>query len=108
MGSSRRDLRGFPDEARSAAGCELRRVQRGLEPTDWKPMPTVGPGVREIRVRTGREHRVFYVASFREAIYVIHAFEKKTQTTPWRDLTIARERYRAVVTKRGEDDGEED
>ena len=63
-------------------------------------MPTVGSGVREIRIRTGREHRVLYTASFAEAIYVLHAFEKKSQKTPKRQLDLARERYRALLDRR--------
>jgi phage-related protein len=81
IGSSRRDLAAFPDAARNTAGFELFRVQQGLEPADWKPLNSVGVGVREIRVHTGREHRVVYLARFAEAIYVLHAFEKKTRKT---------------------------
>ena len=96
LGSSRRDLRAFPALARRLAGFQLRRVQQGLDPGDWKPMPTVGPGVREIRVHVGGAHRVFYVATRAEAIYVLHAFEKKTQKTAVRDLEIGRQRFRAL------------
>ena len=81
LGSSRRDLRAFPALARRLAGFQLRRVQQGLDPDDWKPMQTVGPGVREIRIHIAGAHRVFYVATRAEAIYVLHAFEKKTQKT---------------------------
>ena len=83
LGSSRRDLRSFPALARRLIGFQLRRVQQGLEPDDWKPMPTVGPGVREIRVHVEGAHRVFFVATAAEAVYVLHAFEKKTQKTCW-------------------------
>ena len=71
----------FPDQARRVAGHQLHVVQQGLEPDDWKPMPTVGPGVAELRIRTGVEHRVFYVAKFAEAIYVLHAFEKRSRSS---------------------------
>lgn len=69
----------------------------GLDPDDWKPMAGIGPGVREIRVRdaTGA-YRVFYIASFAEAVYVLHVFEKKTQRTPGRDLAIAQSRLREL------------
>ena len=67
----------FPEDARRAAGYQLGRVQQGLLPTDWKPMTTVGPGVIEIRVHTRVERRIFYVAKFEEAVYVLHAFEKQ-------------------------------
>lgn len=76
VGSSRKDVRAFPDDARAQAGYEVYRVQTGLDPTDWKPMSSVGDGVREIRVRRGREHRLIYVAKFAEALYVLHALEK--------------------------------
>ncbi len=76
-GSTREDLRAFPKEARRQAGHELYQVQRGLDPSDWKPMASVGLGVREIRIHTGREHRIIYVAKFEEGVYALHAFEKK-------------------------------
>ena len=63
-------------------------------------MPSVGPGVREIRIHTGLEHRVLYVAKFVEAVYVLHAFEKRTRKTPRRDIGLAQQRYRALVTQR--------
>lgn len=85
-------LRAFPPEARRAAGYQLRRLQTGLMPSDWKPLPTVGPGVHEIRVHTAREHRVVYVARFAEAVYVLHAFEKRTQRTRQGDIDLARTR----------------
>ena len=69
-GSALDDLKAFPDDARQRAGFELYRLQRGLEPTDWKPMPMVGAGVREIRIQTGRAFRVLFVAKFGEAVYV--------------------------------------
>jgi phage-related protein len=103
LGSSRNDLRAFPQDARRVAGFQPRRVQQGLEPNDWKPMPTVGSGVQEIRIHTGLEHRVFYVAEFMESIYVLHVFEKRTKKTPKRDLELARERFRALTVKRAND-----
>jgi phage-related protein len=82
LGSSLEDLREFPNDARQEGGFQLRRVQKGLSPVDWKPMSAVGPGVIEIRIRVTQEYRVFYVAKFAEAIYVLHAFKKQTQKTP--------------------------
>lgn len=75
-------------------------VQEGLEPPDWKPMPSVGAGVTEIRIRTGVEHRVFYVAKFRNAIYVLHAFEKRTRKTAKKDIELAAKRYRELIRDR--------
>jgi len=102
VGASYEDLLDFHPEARRSAGYELRRVQRGLMPTDWKPMPSVGPGVSEIRIHTRIEHRVLYVAKFEEAIYVLHAFEKKSRQTRDTDLTLARERLKQVEALRRE------
>jgi phage-related protein len=103
LGSARRDMRAFPAVARRRGGFQLRRVQQGLDPEDWKPMTTVGPGVREIRIHTELAHRVFYVATFAEAVYVLHAFEKQTRKTPGSDIKLARDRYRALLRKRADD-----
>ena len=99
LGDSRESIRGFPDDVRKIAGFQLWRVQRGLEPNDWKPMPSVGPGAQEIRVRTGAEHRVLYLAKFAEAVYVLHAFEKHTRRAPKADLDLARQRLRALTNQ---------
>jgi len=96
LGSSLDDLRNFPDEARRAAGFELRAVQNGLEPTDWKSMHIIGPGVKEIRIHVLGEWRVVYVAKLRDTVYVLHAFQKKTQRTRRHDLDLARQRYRQI------------
>lgn len=100
LGSSLEDVRGFPDDARRAAGHELGRVQQGLMPTDWKPMATVGAGAYEIRVHTRLEHRVFYVAKFEEAIYVLHAFEKRARRTPQTDIVLAQKRLAELLERR--------
>jgi phage-related protein len=92
LGSSLEDVRGFPADARREAGYQLARVQRDLMPSDWKPMTSVGVGVQEIRIHTGTEHRVFYVAKFRDAVYVLHAFEKRTRRTPSAAIELARRR----------------
>ena len=96
VGSSLDDLRSFPAEARRQAGFELYAIQRGLDPLDWKPMKTVGSGVREIRIRVLGEWRVLYVAKFADAVYVLHAFQKKTQKTRRNDLEITRRRYKQL------------
>jgi len=100
LGDSRDTIRAFPDDVRQRAGFQLWRVQRGLEPNDWKPMPSVGLGVQEIRIHTGTEHRVLYVAKFAEAVYVLHAFEKRTRRTPNDDLDLARQRLGLLMTQR--------
>jgi phage-related protein len=100
IGSSRDDLRRFPKEAQRKAGYQLRLVQQGKEPDDFKPMPSVGPGAYEIRVQLGDAYRVFYVVKFEEAVYVLHAFQKKTQKTARRDIEIGRQRYSVVQNRR--------
>ena len=96
VGSSLDDLREFPAEARRAAGFELGFIQQGLAPSDWKPMNEVGAGVREIRIHVLGEWRVLYVAKFAKAVYVLHAFQKKTQKTRREDIELARTRYRQI------------
>ena len=87
LGDTRETIGGFPDDVRRIAGFQIWRVQRGLEPNDWKPMPGVGLGVQEIRIRTG-------------AVYVLHAFEKRTRQAPKADLDLAKRRLRALISQR--------
>jgi len=93
-------VRGFPAEARQRAGFELWEVQQGNDPSDWKPMASVGSGVREIRIHANGEFRVLYVAGFEEAVYVLHAFQKKSKRTPKADINLANARYRGLVNER--------
>ncbi|PID50152.1 MAG: hypothetical protein CR991_03085 [Proteobacteria bacterium] len=98
---SERILAAFPDEARRTAGYQLMLVQFGGEPDNWKPMTTVGQGVREIRIKkSDGAFRVMYVAKFEEAVYVLHAFQKKTQKTEQSDIELAQERFKDVVRER--------
>lgn len=97
LGDSLARLRAFPDDARSETGFQLRRVQEGEDPSDWKPMKTIGPNVREIRVREDSgAFRVIYLANLPDRIAVLHAFQKKTQTTPQRDIDLAAKRLREL------------
>jgi phage-related protein len=102
--STLRDVRNFPSDARREAGFDLDRVQTGRMPRDWKPLEDVAAGVQEIRITTheggSREHRVVYVARFPEAVYVLHAFEKKSRKTSEHDLEVARARYNQAVRLR--------
>jgi phage-related protein len=101
LGSARRSLAGFPDEPRRMAGLQLDRVQRGVEPFDWKPMSSVGAGVLEIRIRSqDGVYRIIYVAKFPEAVYVLHAFQKKARKTSRLDLELARARYAEIFRSR--------
>jgi phage-related protein len=100
LGSALADVRAFPEDARREAGYQLGRVQKGEMPNDWKPMSTVGPGVMEVRVHTALEHRVFYVAKFEEAVYVLHAFEKRERRTPQAAIDLARRRLTDLLRHR--------
>ena len=100
LGSALDDLRAFPEEARRSAGHEIHLVQLGLEPSDWRPMSSVGPGVMELRIHSQLEHRVFYIAKFAEAVFVIHAFQKKTRKTPKRDIDLAKHRLTELLRQR--------
>ncbi len=97
-GSTLDDLRAFPLTARREAGHQLDQVQNGQEPDDWKPMNTVGQGVKEIRIRDAAgAFRVIYVAKLADAVYVLHCFQKKTQKTSKADVDLATTRYRDVL-----------
>lgn len=97
LGDALERLREFPLSARKEAGVQLHKLQQGLEPSDWKPMTSVGPGVREIRVRDhAGAFRVIFVTKIGDAVYVLHAFQKKTQETAKRDLDLATARLRQL------------
>lgn len=101
IGDSLDEVRAFPNDARRIVGFQIDRLQQGLDPDDWKPMKTIGPGVREIRVRDGTgAYRVIYIATLPDAVYVLHAFQKKTQATSKRDLDLATMRFKDLVRRR--------
>lgn len=105
LGSSQADLRAFPDDACSEAGYQIERVQQGMEPKDWKPMAIIGPGVKEIRIReeTGI-FRVFYLAALADRVLVLHAFQKKSQKTPRKNIELAKKRLREWKANNGKPD----
>lgn len=97
-GSSLDDLRKFPATVMREAGYQLDKIQCGNEPSDWKPMSSIGEGVKEIRVQdeTGA-FRVIYLAKLVDAVYVLHCFQKKTQQTSEKDIKLARKRYKDLI-----------
>lgn len=98
LGDSRQRLQVFPEAARQGIGQELLRVQFGLDPVDWKSMPSIGSGVRELRVRVASgAFRAVYVAHIGAQVVVLHAFQKKTQKTSLLDLELAKTRYKMLV-----------
>ncbi len=97
MGDSLAPVREFPKSARRVAGYQLDRVQRGLEPDDWKPMQAIGPGVRALRIRArSGAFRVIYLATLADRVVVLHAFQKKTQRTSKQDIDLAAKRFREL------------
>jgi phage-related protein len=100
-GSSLDDLCAFPDDAKRNAGYQLRKVQKGEQPDEYKPMPEIGSGVTEVIVDTSDGwFRVMYVAKLEEAVYVLHAFQKKSNKTTQGDKDVAKRRYSAVLKER--------
>jgi phage-related protein len=94
VGDSLKRLRDFPEDARQAAGYQLDKVQRGEQPDDFKPLPIIGKGVEEIRIWDDSGiYRVIYTAKFEREVYVLHAFQKKTQATSKHDIELAKHRY---------------
>ena len=101
LGSSFRDLGRLPIEAQDEINIQLRRVQRGFLPLNWKPMKTVGMGVKEIRTRIKNDiFRTFYLAKHSDLIYVLHVFRKNSQKTSSRDINIAKRRYSSIAAER--------
>jgi phage-related protein len=100
LGDSLNIVRACSPDVRNRVGTELRYVQQGDMPSDWKPMPAVGAGVQEIRIRLGNQYRVFYVAKFAESVYVLHVFTKKTQQTARQDIELGKRRYRELIAER--------
>ena len=100
LGNSLDAVKSFSPEAKREAGHQLGFVQDGREPADWKPMKTVGAGVKEIRIHAESGYRLLYVAKFAEAVYVLHGFEKKTRRTPKADIDLANKRYRDLLMER--------
>lgn len=102
VGSALEEVRRFPASARRTAGHQLHGIQMGAEPADWKPMPAVGAGVREIRIRaeTGQAFRILYLATLPGAVYVLHAFEKRGRRTSLLDLRLTRKRLHQVIASR--------
>jgi len=100
LGNARAVVRTFPPNARRDAGYQLYRVQAGHQPSDWKPMTSVGTGVREIRIHADGEYRVLYLATRPEAVYVLNAFAKKRQGTPKLDVDLARARLKELLRRR--------
>ena len=98
LGNSLKCLREFPQDVRQDAGRQIDRVQKGKQPDDFKPMPSIGKGVEEIRLwDDAGTFRVIYTARLASAVYVLHAFQKKTPTTSKRDIDTAKTRFTQLI-----------
>ena len=100
LGDSRDRLRRFPQAARREIGYQLSLIQAGRSASDWKPIPLIGAGVIEIRVHAEGEFRVFYVARFEDAVYVLHVFGKKSRKASSLDVELGKKRYRELMERR--------
>lgn len=98
MGRSLAEMQSLPPSVKDDLGYQLDLVQSGRDPSDWKPLTaTVGPGVRELRTAMeGSWFRVAYIAQFPEAVYILAAFKKQTNSTSKRDLDLIRQRLAEV------------
>jgi phage-related protein len=101
LGNSLKAIGAFPKDARQAAGFQLRRVQDGNDPEDFKPLPDIGIGVEEIRIWVeAGTYRVIYTARLKGKVYVLHAFQKKTQKLLDREKQIAKKRFKELMRGR--------
>jgi phage-related protein len=102
LGSSYEDLLSFSKPAKQIAGYNLDKLQRGQEPQDWKPMISIGKGVKELRIHCENEYRVIYIAQHTDGIYILHAFVKKSQKKNQRDVDLAKKRFKEISSNYGE------
>ena len=104
VGRALKELNRFPDTEREDALYQIRRVRQGKMPMDFDSMQSVGPGTYEIRLDgDGLTYRVFYVAKFEEAVYVLHCFNKKSRhgkATPREHIETGKRRYKAMLLDR--------
>lgn len=100
VGSSKDDLRDFPGEVQDHVGFALYQAQLGLKHRDAKPLATLGSGVLEIVSNFGgNAYRAVYAVRFRFAVYVLHAFQKKSKrgiATPQAEFDLVKRRLKAA------------
>ena len=100
LGNTLKEIRSYPDSVKKEIGYNIEKLQYGGDPVDWKPMVSIGAGVNEIRIHSVNEYRIIYVAKFKDAIYILHSFIKKTQKTEQRDIDKAKDRYKEILKLR--------
>lgn len=103
-GDSREVLQSFPAGVRQNFGFQLWRLQQGGRPSDYRPLPSIGTGVFELRDQDERSwYRVIYLSRIDDVIYVLHCFEKKSRQMPRRHFEKARQRLQAVKVRLAEE-----
>jgi phage-related protein len=103
-GNSKEVISSFPDSAKYNLGFDLRLLQQGQQPTDFRPMSSVGPGVFELRDQDERAwYRVIYLSRVHDVIHVLHCFEKKSRETSVKEINAARQRLKMVRARLIED-----
>jgi phage-related protein len=96
-GNSKEVISSFPDVVKYNLGFDLRLLQQGQQPTDYRSMSSIGPGVFELRDQDERAwYRVIYFSRVRDVIHVLHCFEKRSRETPMKEINTARQRLKAV------------
>ena len=101
---SREILQSFPDAARQNFGFELWRLQQGEKPSDYRPLPSIGTGVFELRDQDERAwYRIVYLSRINDVIYILHCFEKKSRKMPKREFETAKQRLKAVKARLAEE-----
>ncbi len=98
VASSKRDYREFPPRVQDTLGFELFLAQTGQHPPSAKPLKGLGSGVVElIEDFDGDTYRAVYTVRFRDAVYVLHAFKKKSKrgiATPKSDIDLIKRRLK--------------
>lgn len=97
LGHSLEAVRTFPLTVKREVGYQLDRLQRGLDPVDWKPMTAIGRGVKEIRIHWKGQYRIIFITNVGESVLVLHAFQKKTEKTARVDINKARNALKRVI-----------
>lgn len=96
-GQSKDAISNFPDRVKVNLGYSLRLLQRGDEPTDYRPLPSVAKGLFELRDQDKDGwYRVIYLSRTNDVIHVVHAFQKDTREIPENQKTVARQNLKAV------------
>jgi phage-related protein len=103
-GDSREVLSAFPEGVKQNLGFELWRLQQGIRPGDYRPLPSIGTGVFELRDQDERAwYRVVYLSRITDVIYVLHCFEKKSREMPRKDFEKAKQRLKGVRARLAEE-----